>query len=70
MDVRKKFFTIWVMRRWHGLPGEVLVALSLGTFGVGLGGLWAPVVAVGVPAHCRGVELDDLWGSLLTQTIP
>ena len=28
-----------------------------------------PDVAVGVPAHCRGVGLDDLLGSLSTQTI-
>ena len=28
-----------------------------------------PDVAVGVPAHSRGVGLDDLLGSLSTQTI-
>ena len=36
MDVRKKFFTIWVMRHWHRLPREMLVALSLETFKVRL----------------------------------
>ena len=28
-----------------------------------------PALAVGVPAHCRGVGLDDLEGSLPTLTI-
>ena len=36
LDVRKKFFTIWVMRHWHRLPREMLVALSLETFKVRL----------------------------------
>ena len=29
MDIRKKFFTIMVMRHWHRLPWEVLDAPSL-----------------------------------------
>ena len=36
MDVRKKFFTIRVVRHWHRLPREMVNAPSMETFEVRL----------------------------------
>jgi len=36
LDIRKKIFTVRVVRHWHRLPREVLDALSLNTFKVKL----------------------------------
>ena len=36
MDVRKKFFTIRVVRHWHRLPREMVNAPSMETFEVSL----------------------------------
>ena len=38
MDIRKKFFTVRMVRHWHRLPGDVVDALSLETFKVRLDG--------------------------------
>ena len=38
MDVRKKFFTVRVMRHWHRLPREVVDVLSLQTFSARMDG--------------------------------
>ena len=32
LDIRKKSFTVRVVRHWNRLPGEVVVALSLEAF--------------------------------------
>jgi len=36
LDIRKKFFTLRVMKPWHRLPREVVDASSLETFTVKL----------------------------------
>ena len=38
MDLRKKFFTVMVVRQWHRLPSDVVDAMSLETFKARLNG--------------------------------
>jgi len=53
------------MRQWNRLPREVVDAPSLEiNEGQAGGSSGHPDVVVGVPVHCQGVGLDDLWRSL------
>ncbi|KFQ37099.1 hypothetical protein N332_01215, partial [Mesitornis unicolor] len=38
LDIRKKFFTVRVVRHWHRLPGEAVDAPSLEVFKARLDG--------------------------------
>ena len=62
MDIRKKFFTVTMVRHWYELPREVVDVLSLVTLKVRLEGLWAPDGASGVPVHLftKGAGTDGV----------
>ena len=63
LNIRKRSFTVRVVRHWHGLPMGMMKVLSLETLKARL------YLAVGVPFHCRGVGLHGLLGSLITPRI-
>jgi len=44
LDIRKKFFTVRVVKTWHRLPREVVDAPSLETFSAGLDGALSDLV--------------------------
>ncbi|KFQ15743.1 hypothetical protein N330_10384, partial [Leptosomus discolor] len=44
LDIRKKFFTIRVVKHWHRLPREVSEAPSLETFKVRLDGALSSLI--------------------------
>ncbi|KFP37792.1 hypothetical protein N324_01080, partial [Chlamydotis macqueenii] len=44
LDIRKKFFTVRVVRHWNRLPREAVDAPSLGTFKARLDGALSDLV--------------------------
>jgi len=64
LDVRKKFFTLRVVRHWHRLPREVVAVLSLAVFKARLDGFLSNLVywKVSLPMAKR-LELDGLQGA-------
>jgi len=59
LDIRKKFFTIRVVKQWNMLSRDA-VDVSGDIWGQAGRGSEHPNLAVGVPVHCRGVGLDGL----------
>ena len=60
LDIRKKFFTVRVVKHWHRLPRDVVDAPSLEALAVRLDGALSTQWSCGAPAHCRGVGPDGL----------
>ena len=61
LDIRKKFFTVRVLRPWHRLPREAVAALSLAVFTARLDGALRNLTwwKVSLPM-AGGLELGDL----------
>jgi len=61
LDVKKKFFTVGVMRPWHRLPREVVDAPSLAVFKARLDGTLSNLSWwKGSLPMAGGMEPDDL----------
>jgi len=61
LAIRKKFFTLRVVRHWHRLPGEAVDAPSLAVFKARLDGALSNLVQWQVsPPMAGGLERDDL----------
>ena len=54
LDIRKKFFTVRVMRDWHRLPREVVGDPSLETFKIRLDGALSTWGSCGCPCSLQG----------------
>jgi len=61
LDIRKKFFTVRVVRHWHRLPREAVAAPSLAVSKARMDGAWSNLVwwKVSLPM-AGGLELDGL----------
>ena len=64
LDIRKKFFTVKIVKHWNKLPSEVVDAPSLEMLKARLDGAVSNLVQreVSLPVAER-LELDDLKGS-------
>jgi len=61
LDIRKKFFTLRVVRPWHGLPREAVAAPSLAVFKARLDGALSNLVWWKMSLlMAGGLEPDDL----------
>ena len=65
LHIRKKFFTVEVVRPWKRLPSKVVNASSPEAFKARLDRAFEqPGLEGGIPAYSLGFELDNLKGLL------
>jgi len=69
LDVRKKFFTQRVVRRWHSCPEKLWCPIPGGAQGQGGWGPGQPELVGGSPAHGRGRGLGELCGPFPSSAI-
>jgi len=63
LDIRKKFFPMWVVKHWPGLPREAVAAPSLAVFKARLDGALSTLVWWKMcPLMAGGLESDELYG--------
>lgn len=62
--IRKKLFTLRVVRPWNRLPRDIVGPPFLQVFKVRLDGALQPSLGENVPAQGREMELDDPQGAL------
>ena len=61
LDIRKKFFTMRVVKHWHRLPREAVAAAYLEVFKARLDGALSNLVSWKMPLLLAGeLEPDDL----------
>jgi len=60
LDIRKKFFTVTVLKHWNSFPREVIDVLSLEILSQIGCVSEQPDLVEDIPAHCRWIGLDDL----------
>ena len=70
LDIRKKFFTVRVVRPWHGLPREAVGAPSPEALKARLDGALSSVTCWVATCPWQGVGTGWALMSLPTQTIP
>lgn len=68
LDKRENFF-MKLVKSYSRLPREVVDALSMEIIKATLDRAEQPDLVEDIPAHCRGVGLDDIERFLPTQTI-
>ena len=69
LDIRKKLFSLRVLRHWHRLPREMVNAPSMETFEVRLDSALSTWWSCRCPCSLQGVGLGGLYGWLAVRLL-